>query len=536
MKNCGYPFHLQISRKEFLNELVRRFPEKPPPMYNRVQSLILQQLQEWWETLCCTSKYKDDLGYIRDMHRLLSFKGYVFPEISLSDAAVLNSTENFQSAAEMEREEREAQEAKLQELIRRGTPADLQEANRLMKIMSGFQQNATDYRAKVAEEVDKLRRKSELLEEMLNNVKEGDSIQSDDVYSEIVSTLKTSQPKLEKMIDEEKDDEEAVIKLLALNDRVHALLQKYALLKKKDYQGASAVKVESSGLPKTTQPNLSLIDFDEEQPASTDGAAAEGSSSGNLLDDLNGLSLGGPSIQLPLSATPSGQSSNFLGGSSPSANAAAPTTPNLLSDLGFGSPSATSTNQATAAVSPKPSTPDYNAFRSLSPGGGSASSAFASPSLGSPSFFSNPSAAPAPAASADDWTFSSAPTQAPPPAAAQPASHTVAALTDTLGLTFTVTRASPTAVRVHAAFSNNGAVPVTNLNLQLAVRRAFTLQMQPQTGTTVAPFAKEAVTQESSVAGAAVGSDLKLRWRVTATVGGSAYERQGVIEDIPSSL
>ena len=30
VKNCGYPFHLQISTKEFLNELVRRFPSQPP--------------------------------------------------------------------------------------------------------------------------------------------------------------------------------------------------------------------------------------------------------------------------------------------------------------------------------------------------------------------------------------------------------------------------------------------------------------------------------------------------------------------------
>ena len=40
VKNCGYPFHLQILRKEFLNELVKRFPERPPPRYLKVQRLI----------------------------------------------------------------------------------------------------------------------------------------------------------------------------------------------------------------------------------------------------------------------------------------------------------------------------------------------------------------------------------------------------------------------------------------------------------------------------------------------------------------
>lgn len=93
VKNCGYPFHLQISTKEFLNELVRRFPERPPIRATRVQGKILEAIEEWRTTICETSRYKDDLGFIRDMHRLLSYKGYMFPEIRREDAAVLNPSD-----------------------------------------------------------------------------------------------------------------------------------------------------------------------------------------------------------------------------------------------------------------------------------------------------------------------------------------------------------------------------------------------------------------------------------------------------------
>ncbi len=93
VKNCGYPFQLQISTKEFLNELVRRFPERPPMRPSRVQLRILEAIEEWRQTICQTSKYKEDLGYIRDMHRLLSFKGYMFPEVKKEDAAVLNPSD-----------------------------------------------------------------------------------------------------------------------------------------------------------------------------------------------------------------------------------------------------------------------------------------------------------------------------------------------------------------------------------------------------------------------------------------------------------
>jgi hypothetical protein len=83
----------------------------------------------------------------------------------------------------MEEEDRAAQSAKLQELIRRGRPQDLQEANRLMKVMAGYDtRHKTDYRAKAAEEVARVQQKAKILEEMLQNQKPGDKIGDGDVF------------------------------------------------------------------------------------------------------------------------------------------------------------------------------------------------------------------------------------------------------------------------------------------------------------------------------------------------------------------
>ena len=91
--------------------------------------------------------------------------------------------QNLRSAEEMEEEEREAQSAKLQELIRRGGPQDLQEANKLMKVMAGFDtRNKTDWRAKAAEEVSRIQQKARILEEMLQGYKPGDQIKEGDVF------------------------------------------------------------------------------------------------------------------------------------------------------------------------------------------------------------------------------------------------------------------------------------------------------------------------------------------------------------------
>lgn len=83
----------------------------------------------------------------------------------------------------MEEEEKAAQSAKLQELIRRGGPQDLQEANRLMKVMAGYDtRNKTNWRAKAAEEVGRIQQKAKLLEDMLQKHQPGEQLFEGDVF------------------------------------------------------------------------------------------------------------------------------------------------------------------------------------------------------------------------------------------------------------------------------------------------------------------------------------------------------------------
>lgn len=201
----------------------------------------------------------------------------------------------------MEEEERAAQSAKLQELIRRGGPEDLQEANRLMKVMAGYDtRQKTDYRAKAAEEVAKVQQKARLLEERLEGFKPGDTMTDGDVYEELASALQSAHPKIQKMCEEESDDHEAVAKLLEINDSIHRTVERYKLMKKGDVDAAAKIAKgtlgTSTGVGKNASNELSLIDFDPpEAEASTNGsssAAAPTSSSGGLEDDLLGLSMG----------------------------------------------------------------------------------------------------------------------------------------------------------------------------------------------------------------------------------------------------
>jgi len=296
VESCGYPFHLQISTKEFLNELVRRFPERPPPFPGPIMSRILETIHGWKEGICTTSRWKEDLGNIRDMHRLLSFKGYRFRDHSRNAPSTSNESEELKSAEELETEDREAQAAKLQELIRRGTPRDLAAAQELMKLMAGANPDAKpDYRTQSLTELNKLEQKVILLNEMLDNVDASrrERFAAGDVYDQVATPLISARPKLQKWIsDAEADDPESLAIFLQINDQINNVLTRFEAFKKGDYvTAANAVPTNLAGSANAAKSDL--IDLlDDPSPSSS-----QPSNPANELADL----FGAPASKPPLS-------------------------------------------------------------------------------------------------------------------------------------------------------------------------------------------------------------------------------------------
>lgn len=576
VKNCGYPFHLQISTKEFLNELVRRFPERPPIRPSRVQLKILEAIEEWRQTICQTSRYKEDLGFIRDMHRLLLYKGYVFPEVKREDAAVLNPSDNLKSAEEMEEEERAAQSAKLQELIRRGGPEDLQEANHLMKVMAGYDtRHKTDYRAKAAEEVAKVQQKAKILEEMLQSHQPGDKVGDGDVFEELANALQSAHPKIQKMCEEESDDAEAVAKLLEINDSIHRTVERYKLVKKGDVEAAAKIPKgtlgTSTGVGKNAANELSLIDFDPE-PASNGAAPTTGNSETNVEDDLLGLSVQdqpfGQSGDISLGF---GSNTNIPGpallSSTTQSNTAKAPTPVSSSPSAQTHTSPKPNYDAFAALSnsrppSKPTTPVPNLFQQISqPQGKPAPPASAAPVDPFASLVSSNSrtASPIPASSAaktfapvsslldlggtttdasgiknanddDEWAFSSS----LPETTTLPSTNNLLVHSSAVKITFMCKRQpGQQGIHILATFSSLVSQPITGLHFQVAVEKGYTLQLKPQTGRDVAPNQQDGIQQQIFVSGVeeGKGTSIKLRFKVSYNVGGVPKEEQG---NVPS--
>ncbi|KAK2813088.1 hypothetical protein FQN50_000765 [Emmonsiellopsis sp. PD_5] len=573
VKNCGYPFHLQISTKEFLNELVRRFPERPPMRPSRVQHRILESIEEWRQTICQTSRYKEDLGFIRDMHRLLLYKGYMFPEIRREDAAVLNPSDNLQSAEEMEEEERAAQSAKLQELIRRGGPEDLQEANRLMKVMAGFDtRHKTDYRAKAAEEVAKVQQKAKILEEMLQSYKPGDKIKEGDVFEvgeasnksapgivfnedlqELANALQSAHPKIQKMCEEESDDSEAVAKLLEINDSIHRTIERYKLMKAGDLEAASRIPRgtlgTSTGVAKNADNVLSLLDFGLDEEPSANGSAAAATSQPqpsagmDLLDLLaddtpqpqqGGISLGygpnsGPSSLSGFPSQPTGNIPSYPTSTPSPASVSKTHSPALAQSLFQQQPTATPPAAAdpfASLVSARSQTSSpFNQLQSSQPSSSSPSTFL---DFGQPPVSQSAVAQPTTAAAGggdDEWTFASA-----LPEASLPSSSKVQVLNSSIGIDFASKR-NPGEQKIHvlASFSNNTTQPISELHFQVAIEKAYTLHLTPQSGREISALQRDGVRLEMQLLGVPVGqgNGVKLRYKVSYKLGTEMKEEQG---------
>lgn len=503
VKNCGYPFQLQISRKEFLNELVKKFPERPSLRYLRVQRLILAQIEEWYQTICKTSKYKSDFGYIRDMHRLLANKGYIFPEVNVEDAAVLNPSDTLKSLDEIEKEEAVVHSAKLQELIRRGKPQDLQEANRLMKLMAGFKDNSEENKKKVNDDVARLRRKTEIFAEMLNSVEASGAgiTEENETIAELYGQIKSSHSVVTKIVEEEHDDEAYVLELLGLNDFINQLLEKYQLLKTGDAAQAAQIKVSGGASGAAAAKELNLIDFDDDEPISTDTTGKDQQGYNDLLSDLGNLNFGGGSSS---ASTAGGVNPLDLygAGGSISLGGPAPAQSSLSTSSMFqqqAAPVAPSAPVAPAAPATK-SAFDFDLLSDLK--------------------------SPSPELQSNNNTFNSARASQVQTSGKQNAQTIIE--TDGIKVEAEPHRdSSPTLYKARLYMSNTLDVTKLGVLLSLAVPKGCKLDLKPQSGNLIYGHTTRHITQDVTIENP-TSKTLKVKWKLTYTAASSSHEQTGM--------
>ncbi|KAJ3288008.1 hypothetical protein HDU79_005163 [Rhizoclosmatium sp. JEL0117] len=542
VKNCGYPFHLIIASKEFLNELVKRFPEKPTTG-NVIQIRILELIQQWNSTLCVHSRYREDFKHITDMYRLLSYKGYRFPGVSTDSAAVLTApTTMLKSEEEMEEEDRVAQGAKLQELLRLGTPAALEQANELMKILSGYEtEKKPDYKRAVETEIDRIESKAVALNDLFEQ-----SNPSDRKIDELLAATKSAQSRIQSLISNG-EQEERMERLLLINDYINTTLENYTKFRTGQSFSKPHLPSPQNSHPPASSPvvspatgAISLIDFDD-----TTIPASSPFSVGNF--QIPATTTSGPS-SVPPPSGPSGlgdlKDLDFFGSSAPVQQPLQQPTVLGGSNLGgFGG---------------------LNAIPVMGPGFGTPLAALQKPLTTSPSFggatpltaapiggiLSPQAQQPQPVLSSVnllnqslDMSFgknTGTPVNTPavataPPSIISPLQNLSLSsepkdvkLFNKNGLQIKLkyTRDSPTSIQATATFINTTPVSFEQLVFQVAVPKAMQLTMQPLSGTTVPPLNQAQVIQALKIVNP-TSDALKIRFKVSYDLNGADVEESG---------
>ena len=102
MLNGGFPLRFLMSRKESLNDLVRRFPAAPRKTADSVEEYILLLLSKWSKSLGERSERKEeysnftlmaDLLRSKGAYCLLTLVGFVLPEIPKEELDAMLSDE-----------------------------------------------------------------------------------------------------------------------------------------------------------------------------------------------------------------------------------------------------------------------------------------------------------------------------------------------------------------------------------------------------------------------------------------------------------
>jgi hypothetical protein len=194
---------------------------------------------------------------------------------------------------------------KLEELLRKGTPAALAEANEMMKMMSGYDTSKKpDYKKEVNQEIERIESKVILLNDMLNHKSPQDFKKPDSTIEELYGSTKTAQGRLQKFI-EDNDDEDRLNRLLELNDLINTVIEKYTDLKNGKQVQKNSFDRPNVSESKSSEPRgaINLIDFDDlsqgqsSTASSFDPFAGQSNAKSGLLDDFSSLNFGTGSPQ-----------------------------------------------------------------------------------------------------------------------------------------------------------------------------------------------------------------------------------------------
>nr|XP_057945000.1 ADP-ribosylation factor-binding protein GGA1-like [Doryrhamphus excisus] len=220
MKNCGKPFHSEVGKFRFLNELIKVVSPKylgsraPEPVKTKVQEMMFS----WTVTLPEEIK-------IADAYQMLKKQGIVKQDPILPDDKPLPPPPPRTKSAIFEDEEKSKM---LSRLLNSCHPEDLRAANQLIKEMVQEDQKRVEKVSKRVNAIQEVEESVSLLSQLLEGYsKEGSSPCNQELIKDLYQRCEKMRPTLFRLASDTEDNDEALAAILQANDSLTQVINLY---------------------------------------------------------------------------------------------------------------------------------------------------------------------------------------------------------------------------------------------------------------------------------------------------------------------
>ncbi|CAG2160854.1 unnamed protein product [Oppiella nova] len=259
VKNCGKRFHLLVTNKDFVQELVKIIgPKNDPPAV--VQEKVLSLIQSWAQAF----RGQTELQGVVQVYNELKSKGIEFPATDSEAMAPIHTPQRAKSATSHSSEP----SVPLPTNTSVGAAASVQPqpmtGAAARRVVTGPMQLSPEQLAKLRSELDVVQSNMKVFSEMLTELTPGSEHNDDwQLLSDLNKTCQSMQTRIVELI-ERVANEEVTNELLRVNDELNNLFLRYERhAKKHKPQPQPQPQSTAVAAPLPSRPSEpTLIDFD----------------------------------------------------------------------------------------------------------------------------------------------------------------------------------------------------------------------------------------------------------------------------------
>lgn len=279
VKNCGKPFHTEVGKFRFLNELIKvvspkylgsRAPES-------VKRKVLEMMFSWTITLPDETK-------ISDAYQMLKKQGIVKQDPVLPDDKPIPPPPPRTKSAIFDDEEKSKT---LSRLLKSTQPEDLKAANKLIKEMVQEDQKRVEKVSKRVNAIQEVNESVSLLSQLLEGYsKESSSQSNQELIKDLYQRCEKMRPTLFRLASDTEDNDEALGDILEANDMLTQVINLYRQLIK-----GEEINKEDINQSQEVSSNSALLDLAGINPLANTAPSNPDPSSLQTLTENIGLSL-----------------------------------------------------------------------------------------------------------------------------------------------------------------------------------------------------------------------------------------------------